>query len=310
MKTAIVSGAAGFVGKALISELVHCGVHVWAVVRNEQADMSEFRDNPAVRVVCCEMDLLDTLPQKITEPADVFFHLAWTGSTGPARGDYALQLTNARWTTDAVRAAHRIGCKRFVGAGTLAELDVNAYSPVAGSTPNAVSCYGAAKIAAHYMSKAECCRLGVEHLWAYLSNTYGEGNYTSNFINFAAKTMLTGQSADFTSGEQMYDFVHVSDTARGLRCIGEKGRKNTAYYIGSSKPSKLKEFISAIRNEIDPAIQLNLGAVPFRGVEQPAEVFDCSSIINEAGYRPCVPFEEGIKRTVAWLRTEIMEGRL
>ena len=211
---------------------------------------------------------------------------------------------------DAVNAAAAIGCKRFVGAGTLAEYDVNAYSPIDGSTPNTVSDYGVAKIAAHYMSKAECNHLGLEHLWAYLSNTYGVGNYTSNFINFASKTMLSGKPANFTLGEQTYDFVYITDIAYGLFCIGEKGVANRAYYIGSTKPQKLKEFICLIRDSIDPSIELHLGAVPFNGVSQPSETFDCTKLVQDTGYCPGISFEQGIRITVAWIREQMKDGKL
>lgn len=311
MTTAIVTGANGFVGSALLKELTDNGVKVFAIIKDEQENISSISDLPGVEIVYCEMDdLLEQLPEKIHQSADTFYHLAWAGSTGPARGNYDLQLKNAHWTMDAVNAAHRLGCKRFLGAGTLAEYDVNAYTPLNGSTPNAVSCYGVAKITAHYMSKAECNRLGIEHLWAYLSNTYGIGNYTSNFINFASKVMLTGQEPNFTAGEQPYDFVYVSDIAQGLYCIGNRGQKNHAYYIGSTKPAKLKEFICALRDEIDPAIQLNLGAIPFNGVAQPASTFDCTALVEDTGYAPRISFRDGIKTTVSWLREQIKEGRL
>lgn len=310
MKSAIVTGSNGFVGSALLRELTDHGVRVYAVVKNREEPVDSIRGLPGVEFVYCKMEDLETLPGKIEGEPEVFYHLAWAGSTGPARGDYTLQFQNAQWTLDAVKTAKELGCKRFVGAGTLAEFDVNAYSPLNGSTPNAVSCYGVAKIAAHLMSKAECNVRGVEHLWAYLSNTYGVGNYTSNFINFAAKRMLTGQPADFTSGEQPYDFVYVSDIAQGLYCIGEKGRPNYAYYIGSTKPRKLKEFIAALRDEINPDIPLNLGAVPFNGVQQPASVFDCAQLVEDTGYQPWVSFPEGVRITVKWLREQIKEGRI
>lgn len=311
MTTVIVTGANGFIGSALVKELTDRKIHVLAVIKNEQENITAIQNLPGVEIVYCEMDdLLDCLPEQIHQPVELFYHLAWAGSTGAARGDYDLQLRNARWTMDAVNAAHKLGCKRFIGAGTLAEHDVNAYTPLNGSTPNIVSCYGVAKIASHYMSKAECNRLGIEHLWAYLSNTYGVGNYTSNFINFASKVLITGQPPNFTSGEQPYDFVYVSDIAQGLACIGARGRANFAYYIGSTKPAKLKEFIMALRDEIDPSIQLNLGAIPFHGIAQPASTFDCSDLVRDTGYEPQVPFQAGLKKAVPWIRVQIKEGKL
>lgn len=200
---------------------------------------------------------------------------------------------------------------RFVGAGSLAEYDVQAYAAQDGSTPNPVSCYGSAKIAAHYMSKAECNKYeNLLHCWSYLSNIYGIGNYTSNFVNFAAKLMLTGKPADFTAGEQLYDFVSVADTVQGLFGIGERGRKNTAYYIGSGHPKPLKEFIREIRNQIDPTIVLHLGAVPFHGISQPPEVFCCEKLRKDTGYAPQVSFKEGMKTTIPWIQTQIRIGRL
>ena len=310
MKSVVVTGANGFVGSHLIKELSKHDIAIIAVIKDHEENIENIKDTPNLSIVYCEMDDIKTLPEKIEGEFDTFYHLAWAGSTGNARADYGLQLTNVRWACDAVNAAAGLKCKKFIGVGTLAEFDVNAYAPLPGSTPNAVSCYGTAKIAMHYMTKAECSRLGVQHLWAYLSNNFGEGNYTGNFINFASKLMLTGQPANFTSGEQPYDFVYIDDTARGLYFIGENGKANTPYYIGSNHSRQLKDFIRILRDTIDPSIELHLGAVPFNGVMQPESVFDCSRLVEDTGYEPSYTFEDAITKTVHWIDEQIKEGKL
>ena len=258
MRKAIVTGANGFVGTWLVKELVSNGVEVTAIVRESAKRLENIKDLKGVKIIYNDIANAKTLPKKIVDRNfDVFYHLAWVGSTGVERGDYELQLKNVEYTIDAVNAASQLKCKKFVGAGTLAEFDCGLYIPTDGSTPNSVTCYGTAKIAAHYMSKAECNKLNIDHEWAYLSNTYGIGNRTQNFVNFAAKTMITGKPANFTPGEQPYDFVYVSDTAKGLYCIGESGKNNFSYYIGSTKSTKLKEFIVKIRDAVDKNIKLN-----------------------------------------------------
>lgn len=308
MKNVIVTGANGFVGTWLLNELSDKVESITAVIKDEKEDVSKIKEIGNVEIVYSELDNLAELDDKLDDKSyDVFYHLAWAGSTGDARADYELQLRNVKWTCDAVKIAAKIGCKKFVGAGTLAEFDCNAYIGLDGSTPNGVSNYGTAKIAAHYMSKAEANVQGIEHVWAYLSNTYGVGNRTSNFVNFASKTMLEGKPANFTAGEQPYDFVYVSDIAQALYLLGAKGKDNCAYYIGSTKSTKLKYFIEKIRDAIDPKIQLNLGVIPFNGVSHPESVFDCNKLVEDTGYCPRVSFEEGIVATVEWLRSEMKE---
>ncbi|MDF2530911.1 MAG: nucleoside-diphosphate-sugar epimerase, partial [Clostridia bacterium] len=260
MKKALVTGANGFIGSWLLKELSNKGVSVLAVVRNEKSDISSIQNLPNVQVVFSDMSEIKQITQQVSDKdIDVFYHLAWAGSTGQDRSDYELQLLNAKYTLDAVNAAASLGCKRFVGAGTLAELDCYAYIMKEGSTPLPVSFYGSAKITSHFMSKAECNRLGIDHVWGYFSNTYGEGNRTQNFVNFASNLMLSGKRAAFTTGEQNYDFVHVSDNANALYLLGEKGKAFCSYYIGSTKPMELRNFIYKIRDAIDPSIPLYLG---------------------------------------------------
>ena len=156
------------------------------------------------------------------------------------------------------------------------------------------------------MTKTECTKLGVEHIWCYLSNTYGVGNTTNNFINMASRKMLRHERAAFTAGEQIYDFVYITDTVRALFAAAEKGKTNTAYYLGSTEERKLKEYIKIIRDTIDPSIELYLGEIPFNGTPLEREAYDTSKLTNDTGYKPQVGFESGIQKTIDWLRiTEI-----
>lgn len=304
MRKAIVTGATGFVGSYLIRKLISEGTKVFAVIRPNTDNYSNLPKSNLIQPIQCDLSEIKILPKMIEDTdLDVFYHLAWNGSTGAARGDYELQLSNVQYTADAAIAAAELHCARFVGAGTLAEYDCYAYAMEDGSHPRMVSIYGAAKIAAHFISKAKCCELGLEHVWTYISNTYGVGNKTQNFVNFASNLMISGGRAAFTSGEQLYDFVYVSDVACALALLGEKGQAYCAYYIGSTQPRQLKEYITKIRNAIDPSIPLYLGEVPFQGTALQNAVFDCSKLVQDTGYYPRMPFDEGIKETVEWLKS-------
>ena len=302
----IVTGANGFVGSHLLKTLSDNGEHVIAVVRNEHERIENIKDIPGVNIIYCELDDIENLSALIgNEDIDCCIHLAWEGANGSARANTDIQLNNVKRTLRLCKTLSEIGVRRFVGIGTLAEKDVNNYIPTDGATPNPVSCYGTAKLATQYMSKAVCTELKIEHIWCQLSNLYGVGDGTNNFINFASKLMLTGGRPAFTPGEQMYDFVYITDIANGIYRAAKYGKNNTAYYIGSGHQQKLKEYIFKIRDTIDPSIELYLGEIPFNGVCLADEEFDSSKLINDTGYQAEVLFEEGIQKTITWLKTQM-----
>lgn len=304
MKKIMVTGANGFIGTQLLNHLSKENIQVIAVVRKR--DIIKIENIKNVSVVYCELSDIRQISKIILDrDIEVCIHLAWEGSTGNARGNYEMQLLNVKYALDLISVLAEMNIKRFIGAGTLAEKDVLNYHLKDGATPDVSSIYGVAKISMHFMTKAECSKYNIEHIWCYLSNTYGVGNYTDNFINFASKIMLTGKRAAFTLCEQEYDFVYVTDTVRGIWCAAKNGKKNTAYYIGSTKQRKLKEYVEIIRNMIDPSIKLYFGEIPFFGVSLSSEQFDCSKLIEDTGYQPEIEFEEGIKLTIKWLKSQM-----
>lgn len=306
MKKYLVTGANGFIGSALLEQMSNDGAKIIAVIKDNNDNIDKIKDLSGVTIVCCKLEKIEELPNIVTDrDIDTCIHLAWAGSSGDARADYELQLQNVKYALDMVKVAHKMGIKRYVGAGTLAEKDVLNYHSIDGSTPNSVSIYGIAKLTMHYMTKVECVSLGMEHIWCLLSNTFGIGNKTLNFINFACKTMLEGKPAEFTKGDQMYDFVYITDTVRAIYAAATKGRANHSYYLGSTKPRPLKQYIKIIRDSIDPNIKLNLGAIPFNGIVLQNSEFCSEKLAKDTGFLPLVPFEKGIKITIDWLKNEI-----
>lgn len=90
--------------------------------------------------------------------------------------------------------AKRIGCQRFIGAGSIMEYEVEDM----------------------YKIKAQTC--GVDLIWGVITNAYGEGEISQRFINTTIKKMLRGEELKFTSATQNYDFIHVRDLCGSFLC--------------------------------------------------------------------------------------------
>ena len=168
--------------------------------------------------------------------------------------------------------------------------------------PGINTLYCIAKTAANHMARTVAGSLGIDYIRAVISNIYGPGEMSPRLVNTSLRKMLDGEHCSFTAGDQMYDFIYITDAAKAIAAIGEMGRSNKTYYVGSQNPRPLKEFLITMRDCVDPGIKIGLGEVPFKGVSLTYREFDIDSVKNDTGFVPTVSFTEGIQNTIAWLR--------
>ena len=305
MKKVIVTGPNGFVGNALLKSLSDQGIETIAIVKDGNENIDKIKNLNGVRIEFCQLDNIKDLPKLVRDTdIDCCIHLGWAGSFGDSRADYKLQLKNAEYSSDLIITLSEMGIKRFVGAGTLAEKDVLNYHLTDGATPNAVSIYGIAKLTTQLITKSLCSKLGIDHVWCYLCNTYGVGNSTNNFVNMVIRKFLKGERASFTPATQIYDFTYITDTANAILAAADKGLKNRSYYLGSGDPKPLKEFITEIRDCFDPKYPLYFGEIPFNGISLKKEDYSTQKLFTDTGFKAQIPFTDGIKKTIEWFKKE------
>jgi UDP-glucose 4-epimerase len=303
MKKAIVTGATGFAGGWLVKELVSQGVKVIAVVRSEKSDVTLLKQHDNVRIVVCPLAEIINLPSMISDDdIDVFYHFAWAGTSGTERADIKLQLSNVQAVCDAVKSASEIGCAKFVNAGSIMEYEAMQYIPLDGITPGAGNIYSTAKLAADFMAKTLAASLKLPYVTAVISNIYGPGERSARFINTTIRNFLNKERTAFTQGEQLYDFIYASDAARAFYLVGESGKPYTSCYIGNPIPYPLKDFIIRMRNVIDEGIELTFGEITFQGAMLKYTEFDTTKLHKELGFEPEITFEQGIEKTVQWIK--------
>ena len=302
MKKAIVTGANGFLGTAVCKELAEHGVEVIAIVRDLEANVSGIEGINGLRIVYSDLSNFVNLADQIHDrDIDVFYHFAWAGSAGSLRGDADVQLRNVKYTCDTVRVCAALKCKRFVFASSIMEYEIEAIM-ASDMTPGMNTLYSSAKIAADYMARTIAGSLGVEYMRAVISNIYGPGETSPRLVNTSIRKMLKGEHCAFSAGNQLYDFIYITDAAKTFVAIGEKGISNRTYYVGSQQPRVLKEFLMELRDCVDISIEIGLGELPFNGVSLTYKEFDINAVKNDTGFIPEISFKEGITRTVKWIR--------
>ncbi len=304
MKRAVITGATGAIGTALIERLLAEQVEILVLVREGSKRNEKIPISPLVKMAYCSLEQLRDFENPTDAPYDAFFHLAWAGPFGADRNNMFMQSDNIRHELDAVELAARLGCTVFVGAGSQAE-----YGRVpAGKKLSAdLACrpengYGIAKLTAGQMSRILCEQRGLRHVWGRILSTYGPGDGEHTLVMSSVVKFLNGEDGDFTKGEQQWDYLYNGDVANAFYLMAEHGVHGKVYPIGSGKTRPLAEFITLIRDAANPACRLNFGAVPYFENQVMYLCADIDELTADTGFVPSVSFEEGIARTVAWYK--------
>lgn len=302
MKKVIITGPTGAVGVSLIQELIAHNIEVTAICRPASKRLSSIPKHPLVRIVECGVDQLLTLKDQLNHDYDAFYHFAWDGTYGDSRQDLYRQANNILYTLDAVHLAHAVGCSVFVGAGSQSEFGhvEGVLHPDMPCTPD--NGYGIAKLDAGRMSRLECRKLGIRHEWCRIVSLYGpfDGQYT--MVMSGIYKMLRGERPQYTKGDQVWDYIYSKDAARAFRLVAEKGKDGSIYCFGTGKTRLLREYILAIRDAIDPTLEVGIGELVYYPNQVMHLEADISNLTADTGFVPEYTFEEGIRETVAWAR--------
>ena len=203
---AVITGATGAIGMALLQELVAREWDVLVLCRKDSTRVAQIPNNPHIRRADCSLAQMCAF-EPTEERYDVFFHLAWDGTIGDGRNDLYLQNKNVTYTLDAVELASRLGCHTFVGAGSQAE-----YGRVEGKlnskTPtHPENGYGMAKLAAGQMSRLLCEQKGIRQVWARILSVYGPFEGERSMVMSTLLKLRRGEVPAFTKGEQIWDYL-------------------------------------------------------------------------------------------------------
>jgi len=300
MRRAIVTGATGAVGTALIRELTANGVETLVFCREGSNRNQQIPKHPLVTLKYCSLEQLASVENDTGKEYDVFYHFAWEGTTGAARNDMYLQNRNVLHALDAVGAASRFGCKKFIGAGSQAE-----YGRVEGllrpDTPTFPETgYGIAKLCAAQMTREHAHQQGMEHNWVRILSVYGPNDGAQSMVMSTINKLKNNEIPQFTKGEQLWDYLYSDDAAKAFRLVGEKGIDGKVYTLGSGRARPLAEYIEDIRAAVDPNGQIMLGAIEYAPKQVMFLQADITELEKDTGFAPKTDFKAGIKATAEW----------
>lgn len=307
MKKAIITGATGVVGTALVRELHRCGTDQLILIRGDSPNADRIRaivnsleqsgvqGGGKIEIRSCALDELKTFEYDTDEKWDAFFHLGWSGTKGKDRFDPYIHTKNVTYSLDAVALAARLGCSVFVGAGSQAEYGRSdeRLSPDTPTKPE--SAYGIAKLCAGAMTREYARMLGIRHIWPRILSVYGPYDGEKTLITYLINALREGRRPKVTAGEQIWDYLSSADAARALVSLAEHGLDGRVYLIASGRESDLRSYIEELRDEAAPGAEIGFGEIPYAERQVMHLTADISETTKDTGWKPELSFREGIR---------------
>lgn len=298
----LVTGASGFLGRALVPALLDLGETVIAIGRRA----CPFP--PHARLIWRQLDLAESSASlgELLGGVNTIYHLSW--STIPSDSNLA-PCEDARINIiGAVRLLENVECgalPRVVFASSGGTVYGRLFqTPASEDHPlNPLSAYGVSKRAVEsylefFARLGKICPISLR-----FGNVYGPGqDVTRPFgavTHFTWRALSGAPVALFGDGSVIRDYVYIDDAVDALVRAGHVERASHTLNIGSGEGRTLNDVIAALQMHFHKPIKVEHR--PARPFDAPVSVLDSAKARREIGWSPRIKFEEGVRRTLASL---------
>lgn len=292
MKRLLITGASGFVGRAMLQSLQGSDWEIHSVSRVSNTS----KDAEWHRADAKNSQAMQALIEAI-RPTHLL-HLAWY--TNPKT--FWNSPENREWlraTIELFDLFKKLGGERIVGVGSCAEYDWTSgicHEQRTLCRPSTI--YGQSKLAAAN-HLATLGRQGLSTTWARLFFMYGPGASDARIPGAVITALSRSESALCSAGGQRRDFLYIDDVASALVAVLESDLTGPVN-ICSGEAISIGGMAKQTAELMGKKKLLLLGALPAREDDPPLIIGD-NTRLRSLGWKPQFTLEEGLRSTiVAW----------
>ena len=330
-KTAIVTGAAGFIGFHLSKRLLESGCRVIGIdnindyydVRYKTGRLEQLESDPGFTFVKIDLGNREELEKVFQDnTVDVVVNLAaQAGVRYSLINPHAYVASNLVGFVNILEGCRHNGVKHLVFASSSSVYGANTSMPfsVHDNVDHPVSLYAASKKSNELMAHTYSHLYGLPCTGLRFFTVYGPWGRPDMALFLFTKAILEDKPIQvFNHGKMRRDFTYIDDIVEGVvRVMGNLPEPNPdwsgdrpdpgtsyapykIYNIGNNNPVELMDFIGAIEKSLGKTAKKDF--MDLQPGDVPATYADIDDLVNDVGFKPATPIEEGIEQFIEWYR--------
>lgn len=302
----VVLGGLGFMGSHISRALVSRGERVRVFDRLYASRALVADIEPQLEIVEGDINRSNDVVEAVGD-AETVLHLVHTTVPGSSMADPVFDITSnvaasAAWLARLQETSVR-RVLYFSSGGTVygvprAEL-IDEEHPT-----DPISSYGITKLAIEKYVRMYCALFGVRYSVLRPSNVYGEGqrlHIGQGVIGVLADRALRGEPLEiWGTGESLRDYLHVEDLVAATLALVDYDGPKQVFNVSSGLGHSVLDIVRVITAQL--GFEPEIVHRPGRGFDVPVNVLDSSRLHAATGWRARVRLEEGVSRTVEWVR--------
>jgi NAD dependent epimerase/dehydratase len=308
-----VTGAAGFIGSHLCDALAEQGASVTALVKYSSSGFAgHLTPSPSRARIQIVYGNVEDAPLMLaaTRDHDVIFHLAaLIGIPYSYAATASYVATNISGTLNILNAARANSPRRVVVTSTSECYGTARYAPIDEQHPlQGQSPYSASKIGADKLAESFHLSFGIPVATIRPFNTFGPRQSARAVIPSVIAQALAGGTVKVGSLTPLRDFNYVSDTVSGFLRVAESDAAiGEVINIGSGREVSIGEIVARVKTLVgrDFPVETDDARVRPEQSEVMRLLCDRSKAERLLGWAPQVSLEDGLKRTVDYIRDHL-----
>jgi len=310
-KSFLVTGGAGFIGSAIVDQLLEAGAAEIRVVDNF---VRGSRENLASSIRSGKIEIIEgdirnaAVVDRTVEGVDYIFHQAALRITRCAEAPREAVDVLIGGTLNVLESAMRHGVKKIVAASSASVYGDPSYLPMDEAHPfNNRTMYGAGKIAMEQILRAYWTSFGLPYVAFRYFNAYGPrmdiaGVYTEVMIRWLDAIEAKQPPLIFGDGKQSMDFVYVADIARANLLALQSDLSDEVFNVGTGVQTSLNELCdlllrltgSSLKPEYREPRKVNNVQTRRSATERAEKMLQ---------FKARVSLEEGLQELIDWRRS-------